>query len=249
MKIIDTHAHLQSKEFNDNIELVLSRLGIVEKVFLATSNEPDIEKAKQYCELYANLYYFAGIHPHHASQYNTHTIDAIEYHLKNPKCIGIGEIGLDYYYEYSNRNIQKEVFSTLLDLAIEHECFVSIHIRDAIKDAIDILRSKKGLKAIIHCFSGDLDLLKFSLDRNFFLGIGGIVTFKNSLIRQNVSQIPLDNMVLETDAPYLAPHPKRGKINEPAYLVYILEEIAALLGIKQELVAKYTYENSLKILL
>ncbi len=205
MNIIDTHAHLQSKEFDNNIELVLSRLGIVEKVFLATSNEQDIEKAAHYCETHANLYYFAGIHPHEASQYNTHTMDTILHHLKNPKCIGIGEIGLDYYYEYSSRNIQKEVFSTLLDVAIEHKCFVSIHIRDAIKDAIDILGSKKGLKAIIHCFSGDLDLLNFSLNRNFFLGVGGIVTFKNSLIRQNVSQIPLSNIVLETDSPYLAP--------------------------------------------
>lgn len=248
MKIIDTHAHLQSEEFNGTISDVLNRLGIVEKVFLASSNIQDIKKASNLAHNYENLYFFAGIHPHHAIEYNDSDLIVILDYLKDTKCIGIGEIGLDYFYNYSPKQIQKDVFSQLLDLAIQNDKWVSIHIRDAISDAIDILSSKNNLKAIIHCFSGDNELLKLALDKNFLLGIGGIVTFKNSLIRQNIDKVPLKNMVLETDAPYLAPVPKRGKTNEPSYLQYTIKALSDLMRIDIKKLAEVTYNNSLKIL-
>ncbi len=248
MKIIDTHAHLQSEEFNGILNDVLSRLGIVEKVFLASSNIQDIKKASHLAHNYENMYFFAGIHPHHAIEFNDSDLDTISDYFSDPKCIGIGEIGLDYFYNYSPKDTQKNVFSKLLDLAIQNDKWVSIHIRDATQDAIDILSAKNNLKAIIHCFSGDDELLKLALDKNFLLGIGGIVTFKNSLVRQNIKKIPLENIVLETDAPYLAPVPKRGKTNEPAYLQYTIKAIGQLINIDIEKIAQITYNNSLKVL-
>jgi TatD DNase family protein len=248
MKIIDTHAHLQSEEFNAILDDVINRLGIVEKVFLATSHISDIQKACEIAHKYDNLYFFAGIHPHYASEFKIGDLDIIEGYLKDEKCIGIGEIGLDYFYNYAPKDTQKTLFSSLLDLAIYNNKWVSIHIRDATKDAIDILSTKENLKAIIHCFSGDLDLLKLALEKNCLLGIGGVVTFKNSLIRQNITKIPLKNMVLETDAPYLAPVPKRGKINEPSFLQYTINALSDLLEIETKEIAQITYTNSLRVL-
>ncbi|OSS41134.1 putative deoxyribonuclease YcfH [Desulfurella amilsii] len=248
MKIIDTHAHLQSEEFNAILDDVINRLGIVEKVFLATSYVNDIKKACEITHKYDNLYFFAGIHPHYANEFKIGDLDIIENYLKDEKCIGIGEIGLDYFYNYAPKDTQKTLFSNLLDLAIYHNKWVSIHIRDATKDAIDILSTKNNLKAIIHCFNGDLDLLKLALDKNYLLGIGGIVTFKNSLIRQNITNVPLKNMVLETDAPYLAPVPKRSKTNEPSFLQYTLNALCSLVGAQAEEIAQITYSNSLRVL-
>ncbi|MGB9744053.1 MAG: TatD family hydrolase [Desulfurella sp.] len=248
MKIIDTHAHLQSQEFDKIIDEVIKRFGVVEKVFLATSYISDIEKACKLTHNYENLYFFAGIHPHHAGEFKIGDLDIIESYLKDEKCIGIGEIGLDYFYNYAPKETQKILFSSLLDFAIFHNKWVSIHIRDAVSDSIDILSSKLDLKAIIHCFSGDFDLLKLALDRNYLLGIGGIVTFKNSLVRKNIKQVPLKNMVLETDSPYLAPVPKRGHTNEPSFLQYTLFELSNLLKLPPEEIAQITYENSLRVL-
>lgn len=248
MKIIDTHAHLQSEEFNSILDEVINRLGIVDKVFLATSCISDIKKACEIAHKYDNLYFFAGIHPHHASEFKIGDLDIIENYLKDEKCIGIGEIGLDYFYNYAPKDTQKTLFSNLLDFAIYHNKWVSIHIRDATKDAIDILSTKKNLKAIIHCFNGDLELLELALEKNYLLGIGGVVTFKNSLIRQNITKVPLKNMVLETDAPYLAPVPKRGKTNEPSFLQYTIIALGDLLGIETKEIAQITYVNGLRVL-
>lgn len=248
MKIIDTHAHLQSEEFNFVLDDVINRFGIVDKVFLATSYISDIKKACEIAHKYDNVYFFAGIHPHHAGEFKAGSLGIIENYIKDEKCIGIGEIGLDYFYNYAPKDTQKAVFSSLLDLAIFHNMWVSIHIRQATKDALDILSKKENLKAIIHCFSGDLDLLQLAVEKNYLLGIGGVVTFKNSLIRQNVIKVPLKNMVLETDAPYLAPVPKRGKINEPSFLQYTLNALGDLIGIETKEIAKITYTNSLRVL-
>jgi TatD DNase family protein len=248
MKIIDTHAHLQSEEFNSILDDVINRLGVVEKVFLATSYISDIKKACEITHKYDNLYFFAGMHPHHASEFKIGDLDIIGNYLKDEKCIGIGEIGLDYFYNYAPKDTQKALFSSLLDLAIYYNKLVSIHIREATKDALEILSTKKNLKAIIHCFSGDLDLLELALEKNLLLGIGGVVTFKNSLIRQNITKVPLKNMVLETDAPYLAPVPKRGKTNEPSFLQYTINALSDLLDIETKEIAQITYTNSLKVL-
>ncbi len=247
IKIIDTHCHLDMEEFDKdrNDVIVRSKEEGVEAVLLPSTKEEDFFKEKMLCDDNAGfLYYFVGVHPHEAKTCSTHTYDEALKHLKNQSCVGIGEIGLDYYYEHSEKSVQKRVFSDFLDMAIDNDMPVSIHSRQATDDTVDILLSKKGLKGIIHCFSGEEKLLNVGLELGLYFGIGGVLTFKNSLLRKNIEKVPFEFMVFETDAPYLAPVPKRGKRNEPLYIRYVAKELAMLTNKEETFLFDITYKNA-----
>ena len=247
IEIIDTHCHLDMEEFDNDRKDVIkhSKEGGVVNIIIPSTIKEDFLKEKSLCEEYAGyLYYLVGVHPHEAKMCTNEAYDEALKHLSGLSCSGIGEIGLDYYYEHSERKIQKEVFNNFLDMALDNNAPVSIHSRDAADDTADILSSKKGLKGVIHCFSGEEKLLKVGLDLGLYFGIGGVVTFKNSLLRKNIKQVPIEFMVFETDAPYLAPKPKRGKRNEPLYIKYTAKELSELLGMDEEYLFNKTYTNA-----
>ncbi|WP_025270669.1 TatD family hydrolase [Hippea sp. KM1] len=248
-RIIDTHCHIDMEEFNkDRDELIKqSKAGGVDAILVPAVEPDDFEREFELTQAYDIVYQMVGIHPHEAKKATQDAFDkAIEYLSKN-KCVGVGEIGLDYYYEHSPREIQKRVFDSFLDIAIENDMPVSIHCREAEEDLIDIIKSKRGLRGVIHCFSGNDKLLKAGLDMGLYFGIGGILTFKKSTLKDVVKYIPLEFIVFETDAPYLAPVPKRGKRNEPLYIRFVIEKLSEILKKDQQEIADIAYNNALSV--
>ncbi len=249
IKIIDTHCHLNMAEFDKDREEIIKNSveNGVEFIIMPSTELKDFNEEQTLCKKYSVLRYLVGIHPHEAKECSNSDYDAAYEHLKDENCKGIGEIGLDYYYEHSEKKTQKEVFNNFLDIAIEKNVPVSIHSRESTEDMIDILKTKKGLKGVIHCFSGEEKLLKTGLDMGLYFGIGGVLTFKKSLLRQNINIVPIERIVFETDAPYLAPHPKRGKRNEPLYINYVIEEMSSLTKQSKDILAKSAFKNSMEI--
>ncbi|WP_035587444.1 TatD family hydrolase [Hippea jasoniae] len=248
-KIIDTHCHIDMGEFDkDRAEVIdRSKKGGVKAIIVPAVVEEDFKKEQELAQKFDLIYHLVGVHPHEAKTITPDTYDTAIDYLKNKKCKGIGEIGLDYYYDNSPRDIQKEVFASFVDIAIEHNKPASIHCREAENDLIDILTPRKDLKGVIHCFSGDEKLLKFGLDRGLYFGIGGVLTFKNSQLKNVIKQIPAEQIVFETDAPYLAPVPKRGKRNEPLYIAFVIEKMAEILNTEAQKIADTAFENSKRI--
>ncbi len=248
-EIIDTHCHLDMEEFNSDRDEVIkrSRKKGIEAIIMPSTVKEDFENEKSLCDKYDLLFYMVGIHPHDAKTANSEAFDIAQKHLKNEKCVGIGEIGLDYHYDLSPRNKQRNVFSDFLDMAIDNNVPVSIHCRDADDDMVDILSSKKGMKGVIHCFSGREKLLKVGLDLGLYFGIGGVLTFKNSILKDVIRDVPLEFVVFETDAPYLAPVPNRGKRNESMYIRYVIEKMAEILNEDPLKISKIAFENSKKV--
>lgn len=247
IKIIDTHCHFDMAEFDEDREVVIerSKANGIEAVIMPSTVSEDFKKEQNLCLSHEGfLFYLVGIHPHDAKTCTSSTYDKAVEHLKNGFCKGVGEIGLDYYYEHSPRELQKNVFSNFLDIAIENKVPVSIHSREATDDMVDILSSKTGLKGVIHCFSGEDKLLKVGLDMGLYFGIGGVLTFKNSLLRKNIGKLPIEYIVFETDAPYLTPVPKRGKRNEPSYIRFVLKELAKLTEKDEDYLSDIAYSNA-----
>lgn len=244
--IIDTHCHLDMEEFNNDIDDVVERSekAGVKAIVMASTRSEDFNRQKILSDKYEMLYYLVGIHPHEAKTADIHVYNNAVSHLENEKCKGIGEIGLDYYYSYSEHNVQKEVFSNFLDIAVQYKKPVSIHSREATDDLVNILKTKKDLSGVIHCFSGDEKLLKIGLDKGLYFGIGGVLTFKNSKLADIINRVPLESIVFETDAPYLAPVPFRGKRNEPSYIPYVIEKFSEIINKDKELIAQHAFENS-----
>ncbi len=248
-EIIDTHCHLDMEEFNSDRDEVIerSRKKGIKAIIMPSTVKEDFENEKSLCDKYDLLFYMVGIHPHDAKTANGEVYDLAQKHLKNEKCVGIGEIGLDYHYDLSPRNKQRNVFSDFLNMAIESNVPVSIHCRDADDDMVDILSSKKDMKGVIHCFSGSEKLLKVGLDLGLYFGIGGVLTFKNSILKDVIRDVPLEFVVFETDAPYLAPVPNRGKRNESMYIRYVIEKMAEILNEDPLKISKIAFENSKKV--
>ena len=245
-EIVDTHCHLDMEQFDSERDEVIHRSkdGGVKAIIIPSTTKEDYEKERMLCDKNDILYYMVGIHPHEAKSANGESYDLAVNHIKNDRCVGIGEIGLDYYYNNSPRNIQRDVFANFLDIAIENRVPVSIHCRDADDDIIDILLSRKDVSGVIHCFSGSEKLLKAGLELGLYFGIGGILTFKNSILKDTIKEVPLEFIVFETDAPYLAPIPKRGKRNEPLYIAYVIEKMSEILGKDPQLISKIGLENA-----
>lgn len=253
--IFDTHIHLNDKKIYENLDFYIQdALNNGVKKFLCVgydleSSKIAIEIANKYHEVYASI----GIIPTEYKQYNDDSINNLRKLMdKSTKIVAIGEIGLDYYWEKeeSVRTLQKKIFIEQIELANELNLPISIHCRDAYKDTLDILKEHTCIKkGIMHCFSGSLESAKEFIKLGYLIAFGGVLTFKNSIKTKEVLQnIDLKDVVFETDAPYLAPTPFRGKINIPSYIVETVKYASSLLNCPKETLEDITYKNSLRIL-
>lgn len=252
MKMADTHTHLYLNEFKEDIDLVVARAldEGVEKFYLpaidSSENEALLNLEKKFP---GRMYAMAGLHPCSVKENYREELGAIEQQLSKRKFAAIGETGLDFYWDNTFSKQQYESLRTQAEWAIQYKLPLVLHTRNAIQETIDIIQEYKGtgLKGIFHCFSGTLSNAKEIIDSGFLLGIGGVVTFKNSGLSEVIKDIDLKYIVLETDAPYLAPVPYRGKRNESSYLRYIAQKIGEIKGIPVEDVAARTTENASRI--
>lgn len=239
----DTHCHLY-KEYYDNLEEILNtaKENQINRYIVAgcddISNKEVIELVNKYNNVYGNI----GIHPENVDEYKDSDIEFIKDNLDNNKIIGIGEIGLDYHYTKENKENQIKLFETQLQIAQDLDIPVVIHSREATQDTIDTLKKYK-VKGVIHSFSGSLEVAKIYIKMGFVLGINGVITFKNSNLKEVVKEIGLKNIILETDSPYLTPHPYRGKQNSPKYILEIAKYVAELYDVSLEELSKITNDN------
>ena len=244
---IDTHCHISKKYYEDITQIILdNEHNGVGKIIMSCCDVDDIEESKNIINDYPNVYATFGYHPDQIDKVCDDDLKKLETLIKsNNKIVGIGEIGLDYHYD-GNRKKQKILFEAQLKIAENLKMPVVIHSRDATKDTIDILK-KYRVKGIIHCFSGSLETAREYISLGYRLGIGGVVTFKNSNLYKVLEQIDLKNIVLETDSPYLTPEPHRGKINSSKYIPIIVEKIANVRKISVDEVEKVTTNNALVV--
>lgn len=247
--LIDTHAHIYSEEFLNDVEQVVQHAynNDVKKIILPNIDSASIKRLTDLSDAYPHLLYpLMGLHPTSVSFDYKEELQAIEYWLEKRKFYGIGEIGIDLYWDRTFINEQKDAFRYQVRLAKGMGLPVVIHIRDSFFEVFEIIKEEQNgdLKGVFHCFSGNETEAKKIVDIGFLLGIGGIITFKNNTLKTVIKNIPVSNIVLETDAPYLTPVPKRGRRNESAYLVYIAQTVAGIYDISVEQIAKITTENA-----
>lgn len=245
---IDTHCHLSKEDYDDIFEVIKeNRKNHVDRIIVSGYSKDSINEVLQLSLEYEDVYLTLGYHPSEADMVTKADLDLLEQLIKeNSKVLGIGEIGLDYHYGKENKEHQIELFKYQLSMAEKHDLPVVIHTRDATQDTIDILK-KYHVRGVIHCFSGSLEVAEQYISMGFLLGIGGVLTFKNSNLCKVIEKIPLDKIVLETDSPYLTPHPYRGKINSSKYISIIAEKIATIKEISLKEVAKITTINAIKV--
>ena len=241
---IDTHCHLSMEDYLD-IDKVIeeNKDALVEKIVVSGCSRESIEEVMDLKDKYDMVYVTIGYHPEYADTVTESDLDYLKSLLGEKKVIGIGEIGLDYHYTKENKDKQIWLFEEQLKIADAFNLPVVIHSRDATMDTINILKKYK-VKGIIHCFSGSLETANIYISMGFLLGIGGVVTFKNSKLKDVVKEVPLESIVLETDSPYLTPVPFRGKINSSKYLEYIANFIADIKNISLEELAEITSKNA-----
>jgi TatD DNase family protein len=250
--LFDTHVHLNADQFSEDLVQVIERAQDegVEKMVVVGFDRPTINKAMELVEGYEFLYAAIGWHPVDAIDMTEEDLNWIEELSSHPKVVAIGETGLDYHWDKSPKDIQQEVFRKQIRLAKKVKLPIVIHNREATQDIVDILQEEdaKEVGGIMHCFSGSPETARVCLDMNFLISLGGPVTFKNAKKPKEVAEeVPLDKLLIETDCPYLAPHPYRGKRNEPSYVKLVAEQIAELKGISYEEVAEKTTQNAKKI--
>lgn len=250
MNFTDTHTHLYSQEFDSDFEQTIKRAldsGVQHMIL------PSIDSTftqSMYCaqeKFPEHLHLMIGLHPCHVKAENyLEELSFIEQQLKAKKFVAIGEIGLDLYWDASTLEIQKEAFVKQIQLAKKHQLPINIHCRDAFHELFEVLEAEKSsdLFGVLHCFTGNLEQAQKAISYQLKLGIGGVVTFKNGKIDTFLNQIPLENIVLETDAPYLAPSPYRGKRNESSYLPLVAQKLAEVYNVSLEEIAKTTSKNA-----
>ncbi len=246
--LVDSHCHLDDDQFADDLDAVIARArdaGVVAVVTAGTDIESS-RAAVQIAERYESVYAVVGIHPHHAETFSAGALESIHHLAQQHKVIGIGEIGLDFHYQDgSPRKLQEQVFSAQLDLATELKLPVVIHDRDAHEALVSIIKKRAGNpRGILHCFSGDIAMAQQAIDLGYLISFAGTVTFQNARSLQELAlSLPLESILIETDAPYLAPHPHRGKRNEPANVARVAEKIAELKNISVDIVKETTMRN------
>lgn len=249
--LVDTHAHLDDLKYEQDRDEVITRAkeyGVTRIISMGDTMTSSLNAIK-IAEKYENVFAGAGVHPQEALSLVASDYDKLAQLMTLPKVKVLGEIGLDYHYENASRELQQEIFIRQLDVARQMHMPVSIHDRDAHGDTMAILKKEgKGLTGSIHCFSGSYEMAKELLKMGWFLGVDGPLTFKNAAkLPEIIAKIPLDRLLLETDSPYLAPVPKRGKRNEPAYVKYIAEKVVEVRGISFEEVAHQTTQNAVNL--
>ena len=250
MELVDTHAHLNDEKFRDDLPEAIERAkaaGVCRILNLGDtmgSSEQVVRLAKEYDGLFAGI----GIHPEEAYEMTTADDERIAAWAREPGVVAIGEIGLDYYWEKNpdKRRLQQKIFIRQLDLARQLHLPVCVHDREAHGDTISILKKEgKGIPGVLHCFSGSLEIAQEALKLGWYIGVDGPLTFKNAAkLPEIVQKLPLERILIETDSPYMAPVPMRGKRNEPAYVRHVAEKLAELRGESLEMVASVTTKNA-----
>ncbi len=246
--LIDTHCHLFKQDYS-NVEEVINHMN--KNIMIVSAD--NLKTSYEVCKLiakYDNVYGTIGIHPTELDEYKIDNLNEIESMILTKGIVGIGEIGLDYHYENTDKDLQKEVFISQLDLARKYKLPVVIHSRDAFNDTLEILKNYTDLKIDLHCYGYSLEAAKqfLKINPNIRFGIGGVLTFKNSrVIKEVVSELDLKYFVLETDSPYLSPEPYRGKQNEPYNVIYVAKYMAELKETSLDEIAKITSENAIKL--
>ena len=252
MKIIDTHTHLYLKEFDEDFDQVISKsieIGVDKFLFPSIHskyNERMINSLKKNKSLFKIM---AGLHPAYVTEKNDNEIDLVLKNLNDYDCVAVGEIGIDLYWEKKFFNEQKIVFEKQIEIALDYNLPIVIHCREAFEHIYQILLkfSNKNLQGVFHCFTGNEEQARKIIDINFKLGIGGVVTFKNGGLDKFLKKIDLKNIVLETDSPYLAPTPYRGKRNESSYLVHIIDKLSDIYNIESDEIALITTNNAVEL--
>lgn len=250
--IFETHAHFDDEAFDEDREELLRQLpekGITRVVNIGASLQ-SCKRTLELAEKYSFIYAAVGIHPSECRDLDEEAFSWLRLQCKNKRCVAVGEIGLDYYWDEPERTLQKKWFVRQLDLARETGLPVVIHSRDALSDTIEILKAEKAseIGGVIHCYSYSRESAETFLDMGFYIGIGGVLTFKNAKkLKEAVKELPLERLVLETDSPYLTPEPFRGKRNCSLYLPYVVEQIAQIKGVSTEEVERVTWENACEL--
>ncbi|MEM2843219.1 MAG: TatD family hydrolase [Candidatus Bathyarchaeia archaeon] len=248
--LIDSHAHLQWKDFEvDRDEVVFrAKKAGVNSVIIIGYDIPASEKAIKLTEKYG-FYASVGVHPHEAENFSSKALDILKAFCFNPKVVAIGEIGLDYYKCFSSKKAQLNAFFSQIELAKEVDKPVIIHDREAHEKILEILSKNKGkIRGVIHCFSGSFEMAKQCIKLGFLISFAGPVTFQNAVKLHKIAmETPLDYVLIETDSPWLAPQSKRGRRNEPAYIIEVANKIAELRGESFNKIAEATFENTKKL--
>ncbi len=251
--IIDTHTHLDDNRFDNDLDEVIKRAKEfgVKKFIIPGADPKTLTKAIKISENYEDVYFAVGVHPYDAINYNR---NFLEKYITHPKCVAVGECGLDYYRlpkneeeKEENKKLQQRVFLDQIDLANSYNKPLIIHIREANKDSFDILNKYAKVKGVLHCFNASELLLNLS-KKGFYFGIGGVLTFKNAKkLVEVLPKIPNDKLLLETDSPYLTPHPYRGKRNEPRYITLVLDKMAEIKKMPKDKLEEIIFQNSKRI--
>ncbi len=247
MRLFDTHAHLLSEKFDEDRDALISRLpdlGIVGMIEVGTTVSDSV-KAIELAEKADYIYVTIGVHPHEAAEAEPDYIEQLRALAANPKVLAIGEIGLDYHYDFSPRDVQRDVFARQLELARELELPVAIHMREATQDTLAILKEHGISHGVMHCFSGSAETAQICVDMGLYLSFTGSVTFKNARkVVEAANVVPLDRLMAETDCPYLSPEPVRGRRNDPSNVRYVIEKLAEIKGIAPDEMAEANISNA-----
>ncbi len=251
--IIDTHCHLDDERYREDLETVLDRArgNGINKMIIPGATPETLERAVYLSEMFDEVYFAVGVHPNSAREYKS---EILENYIQHNKCVAVGECGLDYYRLTKDeekreieKSIQKDIFISQIELANKFNKPLIIHIRDASRDAQEILEKYSQVNGVLHCYNADHQLLKLA-DKGFYFGIGGVLTFKNAKKLVDIyPKIPKDRLLIETDAPYLTPHPHRGKRNEPAFCKLVAEKMANLSDIDIREIENITTENAKRL--
>ena len=242
----DTHAHYDDKRFNDDRDDLLQSMKDVDITLIlnAASSLRSAKFSLKLADRYSFVYASVGVHPHDSKSMTDETVEELEKLLQHPKAMAVGEIGLDYHYDFSPRDVQRKRFREQLELARRVKKPVIIHERESLTDTLEIIREFRDLTGVFHCFSGSLETAKTILDMGWYLSFTGVVTYKNARKALEVlEKMPADRVMLETDCPYLSPEPMRGKRNSSLYLPYIASTIAEVRSVTTEEIAALTMEN------
>jgi TatD DNase family protein len=252
MKLLDTHSHIYLEDFDSDREEMLQRAekeGIVKVCMPAIDSATHDKMLKIATQFEGRCFSMIGLHPCSVKENYAFELKIAEEHLQERKFYGIGETGLDYYWDLTFKKEQAISFQQQIEWALHYDLPVVIHSRNSIDDCIEIIseNQKGNLKGVFHCFSGSLQQAKQIIDLGFYLGIGGVLTYKNSGLDKVMTDLDLNNVILETDAPYLTPVPFRGKRNECSYLKYVVEKLSEIKSISKEEIAEVTTSNAMRL--
>lgn len=250
--IIDSHCHINDERLQDSQQEIISSLKSngIESIFEVGFDLPSSKGAVQLSKKYEQVYAIVGTHPHDAKSYDEESERYYEQIASDPKVLAIGEIGLDYYYDLSPRELQKEVFAKQICLANKVGLPVVLHIRDAYKDAVDIMTAHKNMLdngVLLHCYSSSAEMVKVFDKFNCYYALGGAITFKNAKKDYVIMAIPDDRLLIETDCPYMTPVPFRGQPNKPQYVNYVVDKIAEVKKVDRSVIEQSTYANTVRL--